>query len=601
MKQLLLLFSFNFLLLPTFAQKQAPAPVAPLPTAHQVAWQKLETYAFIHFGPNTFGDREWGYGDAPLSDFNPTKLDTEQWARTIKAAGMKGVILTAKHHDGFCLWPTKYTDYSVRNTPYKDGKGDIVGELAAACKKYGLKLGLYLSPWDRHQAFYSTPLYVEYFYAQLEELLTQYGELFEVWFDGANGGDGWYGGAKEQRKIDRRTYYDFPRAHKLVYKHQPQAIIFSDGGPGCRWVGNEEGYADATNWSFLRINEVYPGYDKYYELTSGHADGDTWVPSECNTSIRPGWFYHESEDARVKSIPQLTDLYYRSVGHNGTFLLNFPVDKEGLIHPIDSANAVNYHQQVAAELSNNLLRKVSIKASNVRDKKLYGTANMTDGNYDTYWATEDGVTTATLEIALKGTQKINRIMLQEYIPLGQRVSKFHLEYFNGGKWQPISIKEATTTIGYKRLLRFQTITAKKLRVCFDEARGPLCINGIGAYYAPKALESYQQQELNLKGFDYTIQQQDAKAITIDLGRTRQIRSLHYKPTTTGMISHYEIWTGNTLDNMKCIAAGEFSNIRNNPIMQDVYFAPADCRYVQLKAVHLVNESESASYDKLIIL
>ena len=198
---------------------------------------------------------------------------------------------------------------------------------------------------------------MEYFYAQLEELLTQYGELFEVWFDGANGGDGWYGGAKEQRKIDRRTYYDFPRAHKLVYKHQPQAIIFSDGGPGCRWVGNEEGYADATNWSFLRINEVYPGYDKYYELTSGHADGDTWVPSECNTSIRPGWFYHESEDARVKSIPQLTDLYYRSVGHNGTFLLNFPVDKEGLIHPIDSANAVNYHQQVAAELSNNLLRK----------------------------------------------------------------------------------------------------------------------------------------------------------------------------------------------------------------------------------------------------
>ena len=522
------------------AQPQAPAPVGPLPTPQQVAWQQMETYAFIHFGPNTFGDREWGYGDAPLSSFAPTRLDTRQWAATVKAAGMKGIILTAKHHDGFCLWPTKYTDYSIRNTPYKDGKGDIVGELAAACREYGLKLGLYLSPWDRHQAFYGTPLYVEYFYAQLEELLTQYGELFEVWFDGANGGDGWYGGAKEQRKIDRRTYYDFPRAHKLVYKHQPQAIIFSDGGPGCRWVGNEEGYADATNWSFLRINEVYPGYDKYYELTSGHADGDTWVPSECNTSIRPGWFYHESEDARVKSIPQLTDLYYRSVGHNGTFLLNFPVDKEGLIHPIDSANAVNYHQQVAAELSNNLLRKVSIKASNVRDKKLYGTANLTDGNYDTYWATEDGVTTATLEIALKGTQRINRIMLQEYIPLGQRVSKFHLEYFNGGKWQPVSIKEATTTIGYKRLLRFQTITAKKLRVCFDEARGPLCINGIGAYYAPKALESYQQQEQNLKGFDYTIQQQDAKAITLDLGRTRQIRSLHYKPTTTGMISHYEI-------------------------------------------------------------
>ena len=243
------------------AQQESPAPITPLPTIHQVAWQKLETYAFIHFGPNTFGDREWGYGDADPKSFNPKKLDTEQWAKTIKEAGMKGVILTAKHHDGFCLWPTKYTDYSVRNSSYKDGKGDIVGELVAACRKYGLKLGLYLSPWDRHQAFYGTPFYVEYFYAQLEELLTQYGEIFEVWFDGANGGDGWYGGAKETRTIDRRTYYDFPRAHQMVYKYQPQAIIFSDGGPGCRWVGNENGYADATNWSFLRIKEVYPGYD----------------------------------------------------------------------------------------------------------------------------------------------------------------------------------------------------------------------------------------------------------------------------------------------------------------------------------------------------
>ena len=601
MKKLLTTMMGCCLSLSLMAQKEAPAPIAPLPTTHQVAWQQLETYAFIHFGPNTFGDREWGYGDADPMSFNPKKLDTEQWAKTIKEAGMKGVILTAKHHDGFCLWPTKYTDYSVRNSAYKDGKGDIVGELTAACKKYGLKLGLYLSPWDRHQAFYSTPLYVEYFYAQLEELLTQYGEIFEVWFDGANGGDGWYGGAKETRKIDRRTYYDFPRAHKLVYKHQPQAIIFSDGGPGCRWVGNENGYADATNWSFLRIKEVYPGYDKYYELTSGHADGDTWVPSECNTSIRPGWFYHESEDSRVKSIEQLTDLYYRSVGHNGTFLLNFPVDKDGLIHPIDSANAVDYHKQVVAELSNNLLKKVSIKASNVRDKKNFGTQNLTDGNYDTYWATEDGVTTATLEIVLKGTQRINRVMLQEYIPLGQRVKRFHLEYLEGGKWLPIKIKEATTTIGYKRLLRFQPIATKKLRICFDESRGPLCINGLGAYYAPNALESYEQKEEIVKGLDYTITAKDNHSFTLDLGEKRQIRSLHYKPTTSGMISHYEIWAGDTPDHMKCIAGGEFSNIRNNPIMQDVYFAPTDCRYVQLKAVHLVNESEPASYEKIVIL
>ena len=601
MNKLLLTSVFCCLSVAVTAQKEAPVPVAPLPTQHQIAWQKLETYAFIHFGPNTFGDREWGYGDADPQSFNPAKLDTEQWARTIKEAGMKGIILTAKHHDGFCLWPTKYTDYSVRNSPYKNGKGDIVGELAAACKKYGLKLGLYLSPWDRHRAFYSTPLYVEYFYAQLEELLTQYGEVFEVWFDGANGGDGWYGGAKEERKIDRRTYYDFPRAHQMVYKYQPQAIIFSDGGPGCRWVGNENGYADATNWSFLRINEVYPGYDKYYELTSGHPDGDTWVAAECNTSIRPGWFYHESEDGRVKSVEQLTDLYYRSVGHNGTFLLNFPVDKNGLIHPIDSAHAVDYHKQVAAELSNNLLKKASIKASNVRDKKLYGTQNLIDGNYDTYWATEDGVTTAEIEITLKGMQKVNRLMLQEYIPLGQRVKKFCVDYLNNGQWMPIQIKEATTTIGYKRLLRFQPVTTKKLRIRFQESRGPLCINGLGAYYAPNALESYEQKEEIVKGFDYSILTKDNRSLTLDLGNKRQIRSFHYKPAQSGIVTNYEIWAGDSPYTLKCIAAGEFSNIRNNPIMQDVYFAPFDCRYVQFKAVRLVSESESASYDKIIIL
>ena len=579
--------------------QDAPAPVAPLPSANQVAWQQLETYAFIHFGPNTFGDREWGYGDAPLESFNPTRLDCEQWARVCKQAGMKGIILTAKHHDGFCLWPTKYTDYSVRNTPYKDGKGDVVGELAAACQKYGLKLGLYLSPWDRHQAFYGTPLYVEYFYAQLEELLTQYGEVYEVWFDGANGGDGWYGGAKETRKIDRSTYYNYPRAWKLVGELQPKAVIFSDGGPGCRWVGNESGYADATNWSFLRIKEVYPGYERHKELQYGHEDGDKWVASECNTSIRPGWFYHEKEDGRVKSVDHLVDLYYRSVGHNGTFLLNFPVDKEGLIHPVDSAHAVDFHKQVTEELKTNQLLKASIKASSTRGKA-FTTKNLTDGQFDTYWATPDGVTTGTLEITLKKAQPLNRLMLSEYIPLGQRVRKFAVEYLEGKQWLPLKVGEATTTIGYKRLLRFPTVTTKRLRIRFEDSRGPLCINGLGAYYAPQGKTGFEEQADNLKGFDYTIVKTDDSATTLDLGKVITLRSLHYKPTTTGMVSNYEILVGESLDALKPIAQGEFSNIRNNPIMQDVFFAPVNARYVVLRATRMVNEGEPMKYDQLIV-
>ena len=579
--------------------QDAPAPVAPLPSANQVAWQQLETYAFIHFGPNTFGDREWGYGDAPLESFNPTRLDCEQWARVCKQAGMKGIILTAKHHDGFCLWPTKYTDYSVRNTPYKDGKGDVVGELAAACRKYGLKLGLYLSPWDRHQAFYGTPLYVEYFYAQLEELLTQYGEVYEVWFDGANGGDGWYGGAKETRKIDRSTYYNYPRAWKLVGELQPKAVIFSDGGPGCRWVGNESGYADATNWSFLRIKEVYPGYERHKELQYGHEDGDKWVASECNTSIRPGWFYHEKEDGRVKSVDHLVDLYYRSVGHNGTFLLNFPVDKEGLIHPVDSAHAVDFHKRVTEELKTNQLLKASIKASSTRGKA-FTTKNLTDGQFDTYWATPDGVTTGTLEITLKKAQPLNRLMLSEYIPLGQRVRKFAVDYLDGKQWLPLKVGEATTTIGYKRLLRFPTVTTKRLRIRFEDSRGPLCINGLGAYYAPQGKTGFEEQADNLKGFDYTIVKTDDSATTLDLGKVITLRSLHYKPTTTGMVSNYEILVGESLDALKPIAQGEFSNIRNNPIMQDVFFAPVNARYVVLRATRMVNEGEPMKYDQLIV-
>lgn len=576
----------------------APAPVSPLPQPKQVAWQQLETYAFIHFGLNTFGDREWGYGDADLNDFNPTRLDCEQWARVCKEAGMKGIIITAKHHDGFCLWQTKYTDYSIRNTPYKDGKGDIVGELSAACKKYGLKFGVYLSPWDRHQAFYGTPLYREYFHAQLEELLTQYGDIFEVWFDGANGGDGYYGGARDTRTIDRRTYYDYPRAWQTVERLQPMAVCFSDGGPGCRWVGNEQGYAFATNWSFLRINEVYPGYDRYKELQQGHADGDTWVAAECNTSIRPGWFYHKREDEKVKTVDKLVDLYYRSVGHNGTFLLNFPVTPEGLIHPIDSANAVDFYKHVRNELRTNLIDKAKVKTSAERGTD-FKANNLKDNNYNTYWATPDNVITASISIKFSKREKVNRMMLQEYIPLGQRVKSFTVEYLTEKGWQNIDAGEETTTIGYKRLLRFPTITTKEMRIRISDSRGPICLSELGAYYAQGGDRKTTDDWMETKGYDFE-KTETTESILADLGNTKIVSSLHYKPSSTGIITHYEILTGETLDNMQTAAKGEFSNIRNNPIMQDVYFTPVSARYVMLRATKTVISNEPIKYETILI-
>jgi alpha-L-fucosidase len=462
--------------------QNAPTAIAPVPEARQLRWQQMENIAFVHFGLNSFNNAEWGYGDVDLKTFNPSALDCEQWVKTFKAAGIKEVIITAKHHDGFCLWPTHLTDYCICNTPYKNGKGDIVGELAAACKKHGIKFGIYLSPWDRHQASYGTPEYIDYYYKEMRELLTNYGEISEVWLDGANGGDGWYGGSKENRTIDRRNYYDFPRLYQLINQLQPNAVIFSDGGPGCRWMGNERGFAGTTNWSFLRSKDVYPGYDKSYELNSGHADGDKWIPGECDVSIRPGWFYHPEEDSKVKSVDDLVEIYYKSVGRNAQMLLNFPVDRRGLIFHTDSANAVNFHKQILREMKTDLLKGKIASATDTRGSK-FSVKSLTDGKRDTYWATHDGITTAQVTFKLPREEKIDRVLLQEYIPLGQRVKSFVIEYWQDGKWAAVNAHEETTTIGYKRIVRFDTVKTSQLRVRFLDARGPLCISRISAYYS----------------------------------------------------------------------------------------------------------------------
>ena len=441
---------------------KAPEPIYPVPTEAQLEWQELETYAFIHFGLNTFNDLEWGYGDTPAATFNPTDLDCDQWAATLKKAGMKGVILTAKHHDGFCLWPTKSTDYNISQSPYKNGRGDIVKELSEACKKYGLKFGIYCSPWDRHNSRYGYPEYVETYHQQIQELTSNYGPLFEFWFDGANGGDGYYGGACETREIDHNNYYDYQRAKDTVLANNPTAMIF--GGPyqTVRWIGNEKGYSEPTNWCNVTEN------------------GAEWVPAEVDVSIRPGWFYHANEDDKVKTVNELCDIYYNSVGHNSNLLLNFPVALNGKIHPIDSARAIEFYNTISNELTDNKLADVKVNADNERGRR-FSASKVNDNDPETYWATDDDYPYGTITFSFEKPVTLSKVMIQEYVKLGQRVKSFYLEGCKDGKWFRINTLDETTTVGYKRIVRFNPIELDKLSIYFEESRGPLCISNIEAY------------------------------------------------------------------------------------------------------------------------
>ena len=413
---------------------KTPTPVGPIPTEDQLHWQRLQTYAFIHFGLNTFNDMEWGYGDTPAETFNPTALDCEQWVLTLKACGMQGVILTAKHHDGFCLWPTETTDYSIKNSPYKDGHGDVVGELCEACRKHGLKFGLYLSPWDRHQASYGTDEYVKLYHQQIQELVDHYGPFFEFWFDGANGGDGWYGGANETRSIDANTYYDFEKARDIIRERYPETMIFGGTVPTIRWIGNERGYADATLWCTQ--------------------DG-AWLPAETDVSIRPGWFYHDNESP--KSLEELLDIYYNSVGHNTNLLLNFPVNKEGRIPSADSLRAVEWHQTLEKTFAKNLL------------DGLKPTINNQETNREEWIYTFDKPTV------------VSHVVLEEDVLFGQHVERFSLSYYRNGKWLPVETDENLTTIGFKRIVRFKPATMEKLRIRILKTDVPVVFYRLSAY------------------------------------------------------------------------------------------------------------------------
>lgn len=457
-----------------------PVAVHPVPSPAQMRWHEMEMNAFIHFTTNTFTDLEWGYGDEDPSIFKPSSFDADQWISTLKDAGFKGAILTCKHHDGFCLWPSAYTEHDVASSPWRDGKGDVVREVAEACRQHGLKFGVYLSPWDRNHPEYGRPPYIDYYRNQLREIFSEYGPIFEMWFDGANGGTGYYGGANEKRTIQGSTYYDWPGTLDLVRSMEPEILFFSDAGPGVRWVGNERGVAGETNWNTITPDTLYAGKAGITDLlNTGHPDGTHWIPAEVDVSIRPGWFYHEKEDSLVKSPQKLFDIYMTSVGRGSTLLLNVPPDKRGLINEIDVAALQGWRKLLNEAFKENLAKGAAIEASEYRGRsESFDASKAIDGDNESYWSTDDASTTGWLELNLGQKRNVKHLVLQEYIKLGQRVMNFKVEAWKNESWQAI---DSSTTIGYKRIMQFDSLQTDRLRISITRSKACPVISNVEVY------------------------------------------------------------------------------------------------------------------------
>jgi alpha-L-fucosidase len=471
--------------------QSAPKPYGPLPTKGQLNWQETGMYCIIHFGPNTFTDKEWGYGDEDPMIVNPTEFSAMQIVSAAKAGGFKGVVIVAKHHDGFCMWPTKTTEHNISKSPYKNGKGDIVREYRDACNKLGMQMGVYCSPWDRNSPLYGKPEYVTDVYRkQLAELYSNYGPLFIVWHDGANGGNGYYGGAKEVRTIDRSTYYGWDQTWGIARKLQPNAVIFGDVGPDVRWVGNEEGLAGETCWATYTPHAPDPGktpgngYVKDYEGTEGHRDGKYWIPAECDVSLRPGWFYHQRQDDSVRTPENLLKLYYQSVGHGASLDLGLSPDKRGLLNDNDVKALKEFGDILKQIFAVNLAKGATLKASNVRggNHTKFGPARLLDDDRYSYWATDEAVKTPELVLDLHQDKTFNIIRLRENIKLGQRIDAVAVDAWQHGKWQQIA---TATSIGGNRLIRLpQNVTAKKVRLRITKAPVCIALSDFGLYKEP---------------------------------------------------------------------------------------------------------------------
>lgn len=453
------------------------------PTERQRQYQEMELIGFIHFTINTFTDKEWGFGDESPALFNPSELNVEQWVIHAKEAGIKELILTAKHHDGFCLWPSQYTEHSIKNSPYKDGQGDIIKEFTDACQKYGLQAGIYLSPWDRNHADYGTSEYITYYRNQMTELLTNYGPISEFWVDGANGGTGYYGGANEERIIDRKTYYDWDSTFQLAKKLQPDILVFSDAGPDIHWIGNEHGFAGETFWSTFHLDSVFIGTPNTGYLNTGDPQGTSWVVGQCDVSIRPGWFYHKHEDTLVKSPQHLVDIYYKSVGRNAILLLNIPPDQRGLFHENDIQKLREFRSILDETFQKNLANTGKVSANSLKSRtKKFAPDLILDEDNATFWIANDTARSAVINIMFENPILFDRILLQEPIAHGQRISKFNILGEINGEWRELA---TGTTIGYKRLLRIAPVMASRVKIQILEANNAPALSSFGLYKASK--------------------------------------------------------------------------------------------------------------------
>ena len=579
MKRVMVMMMVLWTAMTATAQNATINLCGPTPNANQLRWQDMEMYAFIHYSLNTYTDQEWGFGNEDPKLFNPSDLDCRQWARVCKQAGMKGIIFTAKHHCGFCMWPSAYTEYSVKNSPWKDGKGDVVRELAEACREEGLAFAVYLSPWDRNHPEYGRPAYVTYFRNQLRELLTNYGDIFEVWFDGANGGDGWYGGANETRRIDGKTYYGWAETFRMIRELQPRAVIWNDGGDrgDLRWVGTEAGNIGETNWSLMPSKGDTP----YQMLHYGVEDGDVWCPGETNTSIRPGWFYHDAENEHVKSLSKLMDTYYKSVGRNSTLLLNFPIAPNGRIHPNDSLRGIAFKKMIDEVFVNG---SVEFRVDSLEFATALPESSGTAAANSKFYT-----------LNFKQPTSFNRFLAEEDIAQGQRVKKFSLEAEVDGRWQPLKdalVEEGDglTTIGHRRIICFPTVTATRLRFKVTDAKCEPVIKRLGVYLAPELTadipDSGEKKSSALHIFFGSSMQ-----MFIDWDTEQTISAFRYLPPQNGQdgtITHYTLWGSTNWSDWTKLASGEFSNIVNNPIWQTIRFAPTKIRVLRFEADRLAN-------------